>query len=272
MLQTARYVSLPKHTLRKLMMFLQDTYLLCNEALPSAYPDILGRGNRFVNIHQTSPVLLSQVVLSASSASVYASATSNTQCIQDWLCENQRILRQGETYRIPHHAHAGLANGYKEAHHISLKVLMCQPVLQGYADEAKTEFVLIQSANDEVVHDAMDPATQVSHLDIDEDFLAASFLGELSAVSAGRSLTNGFGSPGVHTPSAASDMLDASYVSNIDAGKRTVPISAWRYQPFGDELLPAPQTGSDPEARAFANAATLVQLGVFSGDKVRCCS
>lgn len=209
--------------------------------------------------------------------------------MEEWLNQSQRILRQGETVSIPlpsarkkainGHTSAGLTNGTTSYTH-TYRILMAQPVLQGYADPAKTEFILTISQQPQSLEsfDAQ-PAesnifTSLSNFELDDDFLAASvFEPSLPNHTLLNGLTNGHQHSPVFSPSTASDINASSILSvpiQSRSRGRTVKTHAMAFPvPLYDDIVPRPEESVDESLVTFFSTMDLAKYGFFSGDAVR---
>ena len=76
---------------------------------------------------------LQEVFVQALSSSAYSSAKSDVAAFEDWLCHSQRILRQDSV----------LSMDSQDSPPLRYKLIMTEPVLQGYAQRSQTLFTLL---------------------------------------------------------------------------------------------------------------------------------
>ena len=122
----------------------QATTLGVPSDLAKQSPHVLGPGSisrRSGKTHTLSVVQLiplQEVFVQALSSSAYSSAKSDVSAFEDWLCHNQRILRQGSV----------LSPDSQDSRPLAYKLIMTEPVLQGYAQKSQTLFTLLPPTED----------------------------------------------------------------------------------------------------------------------------
>jgi peroxin-6 len=131
---------------------------------------------------------LQEVFVQALSSTAYRRAMADVLSFEDWLCSDQRILRQGSAYTLD--AQDGLEPGS-----LTYKLIMTEPVLQGYAQKSQTLFTLLPPAEDSPaingrqVSVSSPPLEDVQiddgeeDLEIGESFLASSLIPQSSSYS-----------------------------------------------------------------------------------------
>lgn len=156
------------------------------------------------------------------------------------------------------------------------RIAMVEPVLQGYASSTQTEVVIVppsatvgSSEDQQLAKDVQ----EIHQYDIDEDFLAASCMGDLPSISFPK-LPNGSSTPLV-SPSAVSE-AEASMSLNSLARRgellgRVVQVEPLRARPNAANLSPKPSDTEDEHLQIFVRAADLGKYGLFSGDLVSVC-
>jgi peroxin-6 len=129
-------------------------------------------------------VPLQEVFVQALSSTAYSTAKADVSSFEDWLCRGQRILRQDSVYvwDIPD----GLDPGA-----LTYKLIMTEPVLQGYAQKSQTLFTLLPPSegsrvvNGNQVLSSSDPddvqIDEEEGLEIGENFLASSLISQPSS-------------------------------------------------------------------------------------------
>lgn len=129
------------------------------------------------SIALVQPLRLSQVFLVALSWDSYELAQSNPSLLEDWFCSDEHILRQSTTYSFIH-----------ELQTLRYRLIMVEPVLQGYASAGHTKFLV--SMQDDNSHDSSSSQASECGIDsdkegieIDESFLAGSVLRSISSHS-----------------------------------------------------------------------------------------
>ncbi|KAI0272129.1 AAA-domain-containing protein [Russula aff. rugulosa BPL654] len=130
-------------------------------------------------------VPLQEVCVQALSSAAYSSAKADVSSFENWLCRGQRILRQDSVYVWD--APNGLDPGA-----LTYKLIMTEPVLQGYAQKSQTLFTLLppsegsQAVNGNQGLLSSDPDdVQIDDdeegLEIGEYFLASSLISQPSS-------------------------------------------------------------------------------------------
>lgn len=123
---------------------------------------------------------LQEVFVQALSSSAYASAKSDVSTFEDWLCHGQRILRQDSVLSMG-------SQGSPDGSPLTYKLIMTEPVLQGYAQKSQTLFTLLPPTEDPpAVNGHRIPSSSVpddarakfddEDLEIGESFLAGSLV------------------------------------------------------------------------------------------------
>ena len=203
--------------------------------------------------------------------------------IQSLLCDEQLLIRQGEVLALPFHesrSNGDIVNGKHDQDHKEkdlFRIVTTEPVLQGYAKEGLTEFVVVPPYQDSksavssesALSERPSQSQQVTY-DISEDFLAASLMEGLDELPASEAETLPFGlgrSPSASWPSVASKLKDSSKPSVVRKG-RTVMAVGLDFCPDDEELLPEPDLREDQALRVFVDGSDLSKLGFFSGDLV----
>ena len=74
--------------------------------------------------------------MQALSRSAYSRAKANLQSFEDWLCQDQKVLRQHSIYTLD-------AQGGPNPGPLTYKLIMTEPVRQGYAQKSQTLFTLL---------------------------------------------------------------------------------------------------------------------------------
>ena len=130
-------------------------------------------------------VSLQEVFVQALSSSAYSRAKADVSSFEDWLCRGQRILRQDSVY---------VWESPDDLDPVSLtyKLIMTEPVLQGYAQKSQTLFTLLppsegsqavngnQALSSSVLDDVQIDEDE-DGLEIGENFLASSLISQPSS-------------------------------------------------------------------------------------------
>ena len=130
-------------------------------------------------------VPLQEVFVQALSSTAYRRAKADVPSFESWLCRGQRILRQDSVYVWD--APDGLDPGA-----LTYRLIMTEPVLQGYAQKSQTLFTLLppsegsHSVNgDQVSSYSVPDDVQIDDdeegLEIGENFLASSLISQPSS-------------------------------------------------------------------------------------------
>jgi peroxin-6 len=147
--------------------------------LPSGHPE----KTHMLSVVQLVP--LQEVFVRALSSTAYSRAKADVSSFEDWLCRGQRILRQDSVYvwDTPDDLDPGA---------LAYKLIMTEPVLQGYAQKSQTLFTLLpplegsQAVNgNQVLSSSVPDDVQIDEdeegLEIGENFLASSLISQPSS-------------------------------------------------------------------------------------------
>lgn len=74
--------------------------------------------------------------MQALSSSAYSSAKSDVLAFEDWLCHGQRVMRQDSVLFMD-------SQDSPDGNPLAYKLIMIEPVLQGYAQKSQTLFTLL---------------------------------------------------------------------------------------------------------------------------------
>ena len=131
---------------------------------------------------------LQEVFVQALSSTAYRRAKADVLSFENWLCRGQRILRQDSVYTLD--AQDGLEPGS-----LTYKLIMTEPVLQGYAQKSQTLFTLLPPAEDSPAINGRQVSLsspllegvqiddKEEDLEIGESFLASSLIPQPSSYS-----------------------------------------------------------------------------------------
>ncbi len=122
--------------------------------------------------------------MQALSTYAYSRAKSDVSAFEDWLCHGQRILRQGSMLSMD-------SRDGPDGRPLTYKLIMTEPVLQGYAQKSQTLFTLLPPMEDppSVNGHQSQPSSIPDHahvefddedLEIGESFLAGSLVPQLT--------------------------------------------------------------------------------------------
>jgi peroxin-6 len=131
-----------------------------------------------VSVVQLIP--LKEIFVQALSSTAYSKAKADVSSFEDWLCHDQRIMRQDSVYTLD--SQDSLAPGP-----LKYKLIMTEPVLQGYAQKSQTSFTLLPPTEDPQTMNghhllSSSPPEEVQiedddeGLEIGENFLASSLI------------------------------------------------------------------------------------------------
>jgi peroxin-6 len=146
---------------------------------PSGHPE----KTHMLSVVQLVP--LQEVFVQALSSIAYSRAKADVSSFESWLCRGQRILRQDSVYDWD--TLDGLDPGA-----LTYKLIMAEPVLQGYAQKSQTLFTLLPpSEGSQVVNgnqvllssvlDDIQIDDDEESLEIGENFLASSLISQPSS-------------------------------------------------------------------------------------------
>lgn len=145
---------------------------------PSGHPE----KTHMLSVVQLVP--LQEVFVQALSSTAYSAAKADVSSFENWLCRDQRILRQDSVYVWD--TPDGLDTGA-----LTYELIMTEPVLQGYAQKSQTLFTLLppseglQAVNgNQVLSSSVPDDVQTDDeegLEIGENFLASSLIPQPSS-------------------------------------------------------------------------------------------
>jgi len=199
------------------------------------------------------PTPLFELVLVALSASAYRVAETSPADIQRELTSHRRILRQHDVVNIatPSHLPNG-SNSQSQRHDLQYRIVMLQPVVQGYVMEGKTKIVVIPDQHLEApvepnsLHlDEPVSSSEDGNSEINENFLMHSILGEL----------------GTEATFARSIMAD-------DFGDHHPANAKFWAQPLTMDFVESTHCDAYADQDGFIRTAELARTGIFSGDWV----
>ena len=179
---------------------------------------------------------LQEIFVQALSSTAYSRAKTNVSSFEDWLCHGQRILRQDSIYVWD--TRDGLDPGS-----LTYKLIMTEPVLQGYAQKAQTLFTLLPPTEGSHTINGNQMLSSSSVLDDDDD----------ESLEIGESFL-------------ASSLISqpASYPQQHDSS--TIRISHLAHE-FVANPLPGPSLNLD-EYTMYVRTVDLSKVGVLDGDWV----
>jgi peroxin-6 len=136
-----------------------------------------------VSVVQLIP--LKEIFVQALSSTAYSNAKADVSSFEDWLCRDQKIMRQDSVYTLD--SHDSLAPGL-----LKYKLIMTEPVLQGYAQKSQTSFTLLPPTEDpqtmnghHLLSSSLPEEVQIEDddegLEIGENFLASSLIPQPSS-------------------------------------------------------------------------------------------
>jgi hypothetical protein len=109
----------------------------------SDLPSRRARKTHMLSVVQLIP--LQEIFVQALSGTAYSKAKADISSFEDWLCRGQTILRQNSVYTLD-------TQDSPEPGLLKYKVIMTEPVLQGYAEKSQTSFTLLPLAPTEDPH------------------------------------------------------------------------------------------------------------------------
>jgi peroxin-6 len=126
-------------------------------------------------------ISMQEIFLQALSSTAYSRAKADVSSFEDWLCRGQRILRQDSVYVWD--TQDGLDPGP-----LTYRLIMTEPVLQGYAQRSQTLFTLLPptEVSQAINGNQVSPSSPVldddeEGLEIGESFLASSLISQPSS-------------------------------------------------------------------------------------------
>ncbi|KAJ3843702.1 AAA-domain-containing protein [Lentinula raphanica] len=194
----------------------------------SQHKHVFGSGQQVV-VSRTSPVLLTEVYLSALSSAAYDAATIHGALLENFFGDKKRILYQGSVYSIGSDA---LSDSDV---HLEFRVDMLEPVVQGYTEAGQTTFFITSAEIGEEELEVL--SSDDESVEINQDFLANS----------------------VVYPS----FNPTSPMPNADDGTRIEDNLLFESHP-----LTHPVFTLDDNHTVYLRTADLGRLGVLSGDWV----
>ncbi|KAH0584181.1 hypothetical protein H2248_009739 [Termitomyces sp. 'cryptogamus'] len=141
------------------------------------YPHVFREtGSPVVSVSPTELVLLTEVVVMALSTLAYQIVCERESMLEDWLCREHTILRHGDVHTLRQPPCNGNDNSSSSVAY-SYRLVMVEPILQGYARKGTTRFIVVLSDGDDTTYASIDPETvecENEVVEIDEAFLAKS--------------------------------------------------------------------------------------------------
>ena len=199
------------------------------------------------------PTPLFELVLVALSASAYHVAETSPADMQRELATDRRILRQHDIVSIasPSHLPSG-SSPQSQRYDLQYRVVMLQPVAQGYVMEGKTKIVVIP---DQLLEEPVEPnpfnfyehlsSSEDGNSEINENFLIHSILGQL----------------GTETSLTRSIMAE-------DFGDHPPVNTKFLAQPLTMGFVDSTHYDACADQDGFTRTAELARAGIFSGDWV----
>ncbi len=200
------------------------------------------------------PTPLFELVLVALSVSAYRVAETTPADIQRELAADRRILRQHDIFNIASPSHLpNCSSPQSQRPDLQYRVIMLQPVAQGYVMEGKTKIVVIP---DQLLEAPVEPnpfnfnepvsSSEDGNSEINENFLIHSILGQL----------------GTETSLTRSIMAE-------DFGGQHPVNTKFLAQPLTMDFVDSTNHGACADQDGFIRTAELAKAGIFSGDWVR---
>ncbi|VDB88628.1 unnamed protein product [Peniophora sp. CBMAI 1063] len=202
--------------------------------------------------HTLTPVTLitlKEVIVQAHTTSAYTAATPDTDAFEEWLCRDERVLRQQSSYAVPAPELAGSAATQDDAV-FKYRILMTDPVLQGVARYGSTSFVLLPPPREEPLANGSanghaeplpsglsTPSTEElsaeGDFEIDENFLSSSLLeaplsGQVDGVGGAASpRVVGFEVEPLRAPIAFEEDGHTVYIRTVDLSRLGLLDADW---------------------------------------------
>jgi peroxin-6 len=154
----------------------------------SDFPSRYARKTHMLSVVQLIP--LQEIFVQALSSTAYSKAKADISSFEDWLYRGQKILRQNSVYTLD-------TQDSPEPGLLKYKVIMTEPVLQGYAEKSQTSFTLLPPTEDPHTINGNENRVLLSSsfpediqteddeegLEIGESFLASSLIPQPSSFS-----------------------------------------------------------------------------------------
>jgi len=199
---------------------------------PSGHPE----KTHLLSVVQLVPLL--EVFVQALSSTAYSRAKADVSSFESWLCRGQRVLRQDSVYVWD--TSDGLDPGA-----LTYKLIMTEPVLQGYAQKSQTLFTLLPPSEgsqvvngNQVLSSSVPDDVQIDEeeegLEIGENFLASSLI---------------------------------SHPSSYPQHSPPIRISHLAHE-FTASPLPKPKSADGDEHTMYVRTVDLPKVGVLDGDWV----
>ncbi|KAJ7632326.1 AAA-domain-containing protein [Roridomyces roridus] len=138
-------------------------------AIPPAwlatYSRVFSLSAATVTLKALEPIPLTEIIITALSPEAYDVGPG---ALENWLCSDRRILRQGDvcTFTLVVNGSGVNSNGILFQYRLD----MLDPVMQGYAVKGQTKFIL--TLDIPPPNDASDSGSETDPFEIDEQFLA----------------------------------------------------------------------------------------------------
>jgi hypothetical protein len=197
------------------------------------------------------PTPLVELFLIALSASAYHVAETGPAYIEQELAAHQRILRLQDTINIAIPPHLPNGSGFQsQRHDLQYRVVMLQPVAQGYVLQGKTKVLVIPDhlfeapvESHSLNFDEPISSSEDGNSEINENFLVHTVLGEL----------------GIEANFVRSTMAE-------DFGGHHPLHAKFLAQPLAMPFVDSVHCNTDQDG--FIWTADLAKIGIFSGDWV----
>ncbi|KAM5535554.1 hypothetical protein V8D89_010721 [Ganoderma adspersum] len=218
------------------------------------------------SVSVTRPVTLSEVIFSALSNDAYAAASSDPTVLEDWLLDENMILREGATYSLDNPVGSS-SSSMSPTGPLSYKLVMATPVQQGIAQRGRTRlFVSAQPTQDGEVpaedsipdmvvdgeEDSESSGSEKGDFEIGEDFLAGSVLRSLALSSPSPSI-NGHASNGDLGTTNGAESGRSLHLSSVEWTCRAYPLQQ-------------PVSPVEDESTVYFRTSELSRIGVLDGD------
>lgn len=195
--------------------------------------------------------------MTALSGEAYHAAQAHNLLLQNWLCNDRLILRQGEIHTISTGSLPINGRGTADPHkYFRYRLNMFEPVLQGYADAEVTRFILTLASDDLSSHEQEsvaegDSESDRENIEIDESFLASSVL------------------PSIQSPSFNPEVPVCSVDGHISStGGRSDEVSTSSGARFWMKPLSEPISPMQDGCTMYLRTADLGRVGILNGDWV----
>ncbi|EGN96022.1 hypothetical protein SERLA73DRAFT_76019 [Serpula lacrymans var. lacrymans S7.3] len=197
---------------------------------------------RSLHIYTAQPVLVAEVVVTALTIEAYKLAHNQGHVLDDWFCQDDLIIREGQTFTFTSNLDRECGTGHDQAKFYPYRVDMVEPCQQGFARKHHTRYI-VTFTNIPGEGSAQGRAIEIQHGD-DEGC-------DKEMVEIGESFL--------------SNTVNAATTTSLFISSEDIPLADMTYcmKPLRQPIFLA-----DDEHSIYLRTLDLGKLGILSGDWV----